>query len=203
LTVKGQDGQTDSRQLRVDVKPGPQASKPQILFFEANPAGIYPGAQSSLCYGVIDVINTHISPGIGEVKSVQKDCLRVAPRQTTTYTITTTGHDGQKISKQFTIEVKPRFSIPPRPEPSLPPRILFFTASHKVIAPGKSATLCYGVANASSAYINPGVGDVQPVEKDCRAVTLKETTSYILVAKGADGRSVRQTVTVRVVSQIK
>jgi hypothetical protein len=201
LTVLGAGGQSVTKSA--DVKVIPPQPPPRILYFNADPAVIYTGQQTKLCYGLINAISAGINPELGAVKPVEKDCLRVAPRQTTTYTITATGHDSQKISKQFTIEVKTRFSITPRPEPSLPPRVLFFTASHKVIAPGKSATLCYGVANASSAYINPGVGDVKPVEKDCRAVTLKETTTYTLVAKSADGRSDRQAVTVRVESPIK
>jgi hypothetical protein len=44
---------------------------------------------------------------------------------------------------------------------------------------------------------------VKPVDKDCRAVALKETTTFTLTAKGASGRSDSQTVTVRVDYTIK
>jgi hypothetical protein len=175
---------------------------PVILHFFADRSDVEPRKGVPLCYGVANTDSASISPEIGQVKPVEKACVNAYPNQTTTYTLKALGADGQSVTKSA-IVVKPPIRPDPRPEQSPAPKILFFTASPKVVAPGKSVRLCYGVVNASSAYINHGVGDVKPVESDCRAVALKETTTFTLTAKGANGRSDSQTVTAQVEYTIK
>ena len=91
-----------------------------------------------------------------------------------------------------------RLSSSPAPSIAKPARILEFSADPPTVAAGKPIRLCYGVADARSARIEPGVGEVKPVERECLSLTLVERTSYTLTAMGLDSQPVRREVTVEV-----
>lgn len=83
-------------------------------------------------------------------------------------------------------------------QPPSPARILDFLARPQLVELGKETRLCYRVVNASGVRIDPGIGEVEYVEKDCVPAVPKHTTTYTLTAIGIDGESVRQKVTVTV-----
>ena len=78
------------------------------------------------------------------------------------------------------------------------PRVLRFSAFPDVIARGESLGLCYEVANGTRVRIDPGFGDVGPLQRNCVQASPLETTTYVLTAQGESEESVRQTVLVRV-----
>lgn len=75
-----------------------------------------------------------------------------------------------------------------------PPSILIFSPRPGSLGPTK---LCYAVAGAVRAVVEPGVGDVTPTNRlTCVHVAPARTTTYQLTALGRDGAQVRQQVVV-------
>ncbi|MGF1499057.1 MAG: choice-of-anchor D domain-containing protein [Elainellaceae cyanobacterium] len=90
------------------------------------------------------------------------------------------------------------------PEPQIePPQISRFEVSQTgAIAPGETAELCYGVANAASVALRDEAGSVrqlEPSDRTCVTVSPSETTTYTLIAENRDGQQVTRQVTVSVV----
>lgn len=57
--------------------------------------------------------------------------------------------------------------------------------------------LCYGVDNAVTARIEPGLGDIRPLQKECVAYQPDATKTFTLVAVGEDGKEVKRQLTVK------
>ena len=76
----------------------------QIIAFYASPNVIRPGQHISLCYGVAQAKTIQIEPPAGDAWPTFTRCLDVAPRKTTTYTLTATDAAGKQI--QQTTEVR-------------------------------------------------------------------------------------------------
>jgi hypothetical protein len=66
------------------------------------------------------------------------------------------------------------------------------------VAPGEAVRLCYEVANGSGVRIDPDIGEVGVLPRNCVSATPAGTTSYTLTARSTDGNSVRQIVLVPV-----
>lgn len=64
-------------------------------------------------------------------------------------------------------------------------------------APGKTL-LCYGVANAKSVRIEPALESITPSLSRCIEASPRKTTEYTLTAEDNAGRSVAQTIVVKV-----
>jgi FecR protein len=86
---------------------GPSENRPpvRVLFFEMRPkfqAHVIPGTErASLCYGVDNATRVQIDPGIGEVPASAENCVVITPRETTTYTLTATGPEGQVTTSTY------------------------------------------------------------------------------------------------------
>ena len=186
LTATNPDGESIDRQSTIEVVARPA----RILRFQANPARILTGDRTQLCYGVEGATSTQIQPGIGTVDPVAENCIPVSPSATATYTLTATNPDGESIDRQTTVEVAAR-----------PARILRFQANPDQIISGNETRLCYGVAEAASARIEPNIGTVDPVAENCISVTPTATTTYTLTATSTAGQSVRATASVTVVAE--
>jgi hypothetical protein len=77
----------------------------EILSYAANPATIHVGGKSSLCYSVSNAKAVKIEPQTEEpVWPAFTRCVHVAPRKTTTYTLTI--DDGAGHTKSAGVEVK-------------------------------------------------------------------------------------------------
>lgn len=76
----------------------------QIIVFYASPPLIEPGQHISLCYGVAQAKTIKIEPPAGDAWPAFTRCLDVAPRKTTTYTLTAIDAAGKQI--QQTTEVR-------------------------------------------------------------------------------------------------
>ncbi len=63
---------------------------------------------------------------------------------------------------------------------------------------GETAQICFGVANANTVTLLPQANPVWPSHSLCVEVKPVKTTTYTLTATGADGKVVREQVTVEV-----
>lgn len=77
----------------------------QIIAFYASPTLIEAGQHISLCYGVAQAKTIKIEPPAGEAWPTFMRCLDVAPRKTSTYTLTATGADGKQIQQTTQVQV--------------------------------------------------------------------------------------------------
>lgn len=79
-------------------------------------------------------------------------------------------------------------------------RILQFYGANTQVVKGQPLTLCYGVEDAQSVRMEPPEVELGLSRNRCIAVSPKQNTTYILIAKGTDGQEVRQPFPVRLVA---
>jgi hypothetical protein len=77
-------------------------------------------------------------------------------------------------------------------------KISQFYASPSEFVEGGKALLCYGVENAMAVRVEPPVDGVWPSRNRCVEVAPAKTTTYKLIAEGADGKAETQTTQVTV-----
>jgi len=92
----------------------------------------------------------------------------------------------------------PGISESPAP---VPPRILQFYAAPGFIELGDTASLCYGVENATSVRLEPNVADLKPSLTRCIPITPSRETEYTLYVSG-EGGDVSETITVKVAPRV-
>ncbi len=80
----------------------------QIIAFYASPNVIRPGQHISLCYGVAQAKSIRIEPPAGDAWPTFTRCLDVAPRKTTTYTLTAIDAAGKQIQQTAEVRVLDR-----------------------------------------------------------------------------------------------
>jgi IPT/TIG domain/NHL repeat/GYF domain 2 len=150
--------------------------------FTASPATITAGQTTTLSWATTNATSVSIDNGLGAQPTSGSGT--VAPTATTTYTLTATGAGGT-TTKQVTVTVTP----------ATPPPSITFTATPTSITAGQSSTLSWSVVNATSVFLDNGVG-LQTASGEV-AVAPASTTVYTLVAVGPGGTSVASvTVTV-------
>lgn len=88
-------------------------------------------------------------------------------------------------------------NTPPKPVAAKAAHIIHFYASPGVVPRGETVTLCYGVEDASSVRIVPEIEPIKPVPNACLHFTPKQDQTYKLIAVGADGAEVTETLTLR------
>jgi hypothetical protein len=149
------------------------------------------GDSTQLCWIAFNAQSGRIDPDIGDLPpaEVEKGCRTISPRQTTTYTITVAGRDGRSVRKQVTVEVL-----------VLEVQILAFSVRKSFLAPGETTQICWSVANARSVRLDPDFGELarSEVDKGCRDIAPRTTTTYFLIATGRDGKTVTRTLVVAV-----
>jgi hypothetical protein len=67
-----------------------------------------------------------------------------------------------------------------------------------IIRRGETADLCYGVANAKTVALDPPQGEVWPSHSRCLKLSPRKTTSYTLTITDSSGRTVSQSVELKV-----
>jgi hypothetical protein len=77
-------------------------------------------------------------------------------------------------------------------------KLLMFYANPPLLKRGNAGLLCYGVANAKSVQIAPGVEDIKPSLSRCVEVKPLADTRYTFSAVDAKGRTASQSVEVQV-----
>lgn len=159
----------------------------RILQFYSNTGELVRGEHAVVCYGVQNARAVRLDPPVEQLKPALNRCFAVTPAHTTTYTLLADGFDGLQASASFTLEVRPP-----------PPTILFVALSDREVRRGHPLTICYGVANATSARLEPIGRGLSPVAKSCLRLFPVRTTDFTLVAAGQNGRTDREKFTITV-----
>lgn len=71
-----------------------------------SPASIRRGETAQLCYDVANAKSVTLDPPEGEVWPSHSRCLILSPKKTTTYTLTITDANGQKVSQTVDLKVR-------------------------------------------------------------------------------------------------
>jgi len=74
-----------------------------------------------------------------------------------------------------------------------------FYASPGVVPKGEAVTLCYGVDQATAVRLDPPVETIAPAANRCIQFAPTATRTYSLVATGAGGAEVSESLAIRVV----
>ena len=64
------------------------------------------GETTQLCYGVVNAKTVKIDPPVAELKPSYHHCFEIAPKKTTTYTVTADDGAGHTKSQSLTVQVK-------------------------------------------------------------------------------------------------
>lgn len=80
----------------------------EILFstFSADSGLLRPGQHTQLCYGLENAKTVKLDPPIAQIKPSYRNCLEIAPKTTTTYTITADDGKGHTKSESLTVRVQ-------------------------------------------------------------------------------------------------
>jgi hypothetical protein len=160
--------------------------KPRILQFKANPAFIATGLSGKLCYGVENAARLDLTPKVEPILPASGNCIDIAPKQTTVYTLTAFGADPAAGQDVQTVEVK--VGAPP-------PRISDLKANSTDVRRGAMVRVCFKVQNAQSVEAKPGKLNRKT---NCLTDYPKKTTIYRITAHGGDKEEDSGTVTVKV-----
>ncbi|MBL7061433.1 MAG: protease inhibitor I42 family protein [Dehalococcoidia bacterium] len=154
----------------------PQAARPTVNHFYANPASISEGDSCTLNWRVADADTVTIDHALGTMPAVGS--CTVTPDETTVYELTATNRSGATVADTtVTVSTKP-------PAVDMPV-INHFESTPNSVMPGGIATLAWDVAGASSVSIGQGVGDVEAQGR--KGVIPSGTTKYTLMAVNASG----------------
>lgn len=195
LTATASGNRLETRQIQVLVEEAPPKHA-RIIFFDATPAQIKPGAVVRLCYGVADAIRAGIAPVKNDIPLVEKECLSDSPQKSTRYVLRAMGADKQTETREVTVEVAPE---QPPPPPEVPIKITFFVPATQTIEQGGRANICYSTVGEGDAQISPQVGSVPPSQlKRCVTVSPKETTVYNLTVTASNKQTDSRRVVVKV-----
>jgi len=105
LTAEGDDGRTVSESFTIQVQPDPQLL-PKVVYFSGQKKGAPGEAVHSLCFAVENAARVSVDPPvIPSMEGAPRGCFYVAPRQTTTYTLTATGRRGRASHRSVTVAV--------------------------------------------------------------------------------------------------
>ena len=187
-------GSTPRQKTQAAPKPAPK-----ITQFYASPAIVPPGDHSLLCYGVEGAESVALTPAIESIRPALSRCIEAQPKVTTEYILTATNASGQTQTRTV-ITVDPKAPRNQTAATAVPPKSLirFLVASDPVVAPGQQFTVCYGLAAPATVTLSPPLAPVVPGDRSCFNTSLTKTTTITLSAKGKDGRTDREKLTVTV-----
>ena len=95
--------QQAERQHQADLIFG--SGEVKIVSYSVDKASMARGETADLCYGVVNATRVTLDPKVEESKPSSYHCLTIAPRVTTTYTITASNEQGQSKSLSVTVHV--------------------------------------------------------------------------------------------------
>jgi hypothetical protein len=78
----------------------------KIVSYSVDKASLKRGESADLCYGVINATKVKLDPPVEAAKPSAYHCLTIAPRATTTYTLTASNEQGQTKSLAVTVHVR-------------------------------------------------------------------------------------------------
>jgi hypothetical protein len=158
--------------------PASAPNLPSILSFTASPSAISSGSSTSLSWSVLNATGVTIS-GVGPVPTTGS--LTVSPSATMTLTLTAQNSAGSNYATT-TITVT---TAPTPPATGSRPGIYTFSISPSSISSGGSATVSWDIYNATSVYIDHGIGNVSSSGSTIIYPTASAT--YTLTAQNSYG----------------
>ena len=96
--------QEQARKQQVDQIYG--SGEIKFTTFGADSGLIHRGETTELCYGVLNAKIVKLDPPVEQAKPSYHHCLEIAPKTTTTYTITAEDGRGNSKSESVTVRVK-------------------------------------------------------------------------------------------------
>jgi hypothetical protein len=78
----------------------------RIPTFLADSGVIKPGETTHLCYGVVNAVSVKLDPPIEALKPTYRHCIEIAPKKTTTYTLTAFNAAGKSRSVSLEVRVE-------------------------------------------------------------------------------------------------
>jgi hypothetical protein len=164
----------------------------RVSQFYATAATIHPGEKDLLCYGVENARAVWLSPPRQQLSTAYSRCVEVAPAATTAYELTVEGRDGKTAIGQLTV------TVAAAPPPALRARIVEVTVSALSVTAGQPVSICYTVENSTDVRIEPIHFDGGAKPANCALDQPRQTTTYIVTAKGAASQDTEKvTVAVR------
>jgi hypothetical protein len=97
--------QASARKRIVDQYYG--AGEIRIPTFLADNGLLKPGQSTHLCYGVVNAVSVKLDPPVEPLKPTYRHCIEIAPKTTTTYTLTAFNAKGQSKSVSLEVKVRP------------------------------------------------------------------------------------------------
>jgi hypothetical protein len=167
----------------------PQTAAPPVAhvkitqFYTPDPL-IPRGMPGKLCYGVENASKLELSPRGDDVWPSPARCFEISPKQKTTYTLTAYGQDGSKDEKTVAVNIG-----------AAAPKLYDLSVNSTSVKAGDPIVVCFKADNARSIKAGPGHLDR---EKNCLSDTPRHTTTYKIVALGADNEQDSGAVTVHV-----
>lgn len=95
--------QQAERQREADLIFG--SGEVKIVSYSVDKSSLAHGESADLCYGVVNATKVVIEPHVEDSKPSSYHCLTIAPRATTTYTITASNDKGESKSLAVTVHV--------------------------------------------------------------------------------------------------
>ncbi len=176
LTVTDSQGFSDTDTVTVSTQ---AAAATRIASFTAEPRNLRPGESTRLNWLVEGAESVTISPEPGAVDPNSGN-VEVTPSQTTTYTLTATGPDGQPVTATVVVTVSDDANVP---------RILSFSSNPPYsTASGAPVTLSWATDSATSVVIT-GTGvpaGTLPLNGSIVVNPITNST-YTLTAYGPEG----------------
>jgi hypothetical protein len=83
------------------------AGEIRIPTFLADSGLLKPGQSTHLCYGVVNAVSVKLDPPAEPLKPSHRHCIEIAPKTTTTYTLTAFNAKGQSKSVSLEVKVRP------------------------------------------------------------------------------------------------
>jgi hypothetical protein len=99
-----QQKQEEKRKQVVDEVYG--SGEIRFLAFSADSGLLRRGESTELCYGVVNATTLKLNPPVEPVKPSYHHCLEIAPKTTTTYTLTADDGKGHTKSESLTVRVR-------------------------------------------------------------------------------------------------
>lgn len=78
----------------------------KFVAMSADSGVLAPGQTTQLCYGVVNAKAVKVDPPVEQLKPSAHHCFEIAPKKTTTYTITADDGAGHSKSESLTIQVR-------------------------------------------------------------------------------------------------
>jgi hypothetical protein len=153
----------------------------RINQFYSSVATLHPGEKGLLCYGVENARAVWLAPPRHQVPAVYSRCVEAAPAATTTYTLTAEGSDGATAIRRYTVAVG---AAPPAGRRA---KIVDVTVSALAVSAGQPVSICYTVEDSTEVRIEPIHFSGGAYSKSCAVDQPRQTTTYIVTAKGAAG----------------